>query len=283
MVSELFEDAAGRGLSDITTGMYASIGQELERGGKLIRDNVDEVIRNNILFASRRVTQIDEQYFIDALKDAHIRGLTTGARNLFVSIDDKLITSLYSRITQSGYTYAESIWYASMDYQDQMRQVIQLGLSQGRDFIKIAGDLNVYTKDGKLKLFKRIGKLQRGTQEFKKRIRTQVDYRSLRILRSELYASLQDASKLSGYYNPGCNGLYDWYKTIAEDFDCPCPEYEAGSPYELNNVPSYPHPNCSCIVRPRLRDRKEFVNDLVSWKNGAQIDYLNNWSNLIAA
>ena len=32
-----------------------------------------------------------------------------------------------------------------------------------------------------------------------------------------------------------------------------------------------------CVIRPRLRDRGEFVADLKRWAQGEDVDYLDAW------
>jgi hypothetical protein len=266
------------GLSDLTTGSWANIQRQLEVAAGRIRDDVEKITTSRILSSGKRVTAIDEKYFISAIDDSGALISKVGVRNLFVSIDERMLTSLITRIYQDGYNFSERIWRAGLDYQVQMKRVIDLGLSQGRDIIDIARDLEVYVRTDKKTVLKRIGDLKRGTAEFAKRIRKNVDYNAVRILRSELYASMQDAAKFSGQFNPGASGWYDWFKTIIEDFDCVCPENEAGSPYRLDDVPGYPHSNCACIIRPRLRDRRQFVDDLSRWSEGESVGYLDDWN-----
>jgi hypothetical protein len=174
------------------------------------------------------------------------------------------------------------VWRAGQYYQTQIKNVISAGLAQGRDIIKIAKDIQIYTADGKIALVKRFGPgLIRGSKAFINRIGNRIDYRALRLIRSEMNMSLQDAGKEQGRVNPACTQLWDWVRGGSQHWNCICPELAANSPYEYNAVPGYPHPNCICQVRPRLMNHAEFVNDLSFWANGQQVPYLDNWYNNI--
>jgi hypothetical protein len=49
---------------------------------------------------------------------------------------------------------------------------------------------------------------------------------------------------------------------------CGCEELATGGPYTKDTIPPYPHPNCDCMVRPRLKDHKEFMRDLKDYVKG---------------
>ena len=181
----------------------------------------------------------------------------------------------FNRIYADGYTYSQRIWNVGIEYQNDIKRLISTDLALNRDLVETAKDLQAYVK-GKPQLAKRWGDLIEGNKALFRRLRN-VDYRALRLVRSELYASLQSVSALSGAVNPGCSGWYDWIRQSTIDWGCNCPDNAAGSPYMLNDLPGYDHPNCYCIIRPRLRNRKGFVNDLTNWSNGASVDYIDDW------
>ena len=92
---------------------------------------------------------------------------------------------------------------------------------------------------------KRYGKLERGTAEYARRIPRSVDYRALRIVRSELYASLKEVGIENGKANPSALDKFDWVMQSGRaDWDCDCPDLAAGSPYTAAQFPAQPHPNC---------------------------------------
>jgi hypothetical protein len=198
---------------------------------------------------------------------------------MVAGVNRKLVESLVTRLWSDGYTFSERCWNLRADWLERIRMTVAAGIAQGRDPVKIAKDIQAYTADGKVALIQRWGKLERGAAEFAKRIPGRVDWRASRLVRSELHASLQDAGIAAGEINPGATGEYDWVLSPGrESWPCECENLAAGGPYKADQVPTYPHPHCGCSVRPRLRDRKEFVADLRrKFIHGESVPYLDEW------
>jgi hypothetical protein len=188
-----------------------------------------------------------------------------------------------TRLWSDGYTFSERIWGTGDiglkgDWLERMKMTVAAGIAQGRDPVKIAKDIQVYTADGKIALSQRWGGLARGTAEFAKRIPGRLDWRAQRLVRSELGASLQNASVMAGEANPGADGLYDWVLSIGRrHWDCECESLAEGGPYTAETIPTYPHSNCGCWTRPHLREMTGFLADLKSWAHGGSVDYLDEW------
>jgi hypothetical protein len=271
------------GHAALTTESWDAITRELEKGAALIRAALEketpELIRKSIYVTS----DIQTDYLKDAvlLAGATDRIGIAAIDTIYRSVNDLLVRSLVTRVWQDGYKFSDRVWKVGSNYTEQIKLVISSGLAQGRDPVKIARDIQVYTRDGKISLVNRYGPtLERGTKEFMKRIGNRIDSRALRLVRSELYASLQDASKEQGHINPGCTDMYDWVmESGRQHWDCECPELADGSPYEYSQVPGFPHPHCRCMVVPRLRSNREFQADLKAWVNGESVDYLDRWEN----
>lgn len=311
-VAALLADAEMRNLSQLTIDSFRSLLQMLSKSQKTIADQLafeqavnqkiityipdwpiidqrvyaasqalvtelTELVPGTVRAGNQIITDIHQNYLIDITGLSGGRITAAGLQNMFNGVNDFLVSSIANRIWQDGYTFSSRVWNAGLVYQDDIKRIVLSGLAQGRDVIEIAADLNVYVKSGSKGLIKRYGLLERGTAAFARRIRRYVYYPSLRIIRSELYASLQQNSVLMGQINPATNGLFDWIRANHEDFGCSCPDYAENSPYRLEDVPSYPHPNCLCRIQPRLRDTREFQEDLINWVNGAQVDYLDRW------
>jgi hypothetical protein len=153
------------------------------------------------------------------------------------------------------------------------------GLVENRDVLDIAKDLNVYVNEGYQKLMNRYGGLIRGTAAFRNRIRQKIYYPSLRLVRSELYAGLHSNVIYSAKINPACSGMIKWVRHTTEDWGCRCPEYESNSPYKIDQVPGYSHPNCLCTLEPVLINQEQFIKDMTAWGNGENVPYIENWYN----
>jgi hypothetical protein len=96
-----------------------------------------------------------------------------------------------------------------------------------------------------------------------------VDYRAMRLYRSEIHRNLQEAAVEEGEDNPACTGEYDWILMPGRGvWQCDCPELAAGGPYTRETIPDYPHPNCDCMVEPRLKDAGDLIDELRAYARG---------------
>ncbi len=276
-VSALVRTASPHGLEDVSSSIYGSLQRQLEKSAQDVFDTL-----NNTLPSTTRTTldisaKIHTQYIDDALKVAGSSITKTAITEAYSAVNDGLVKDLISRISQKGYTFTERIWNTANDLPAQLNRVVSAGLAQNRDVLKIAKDISVYTNDGKTALIKRYGKLKRGTLQFSARISDKIDYRALRLVRSELYMSLQNSSVEQAKANPAADGEFDWVLTSGGDHSCKCADLASGSPYGEHEVPVYPHPNCRCTIRPRLMDREKFNTDLKRWVGGESVPYIDDW------
>lgn len=295
------EDA---GLSDLTSAAWRQISAQLEAGAQIIGEAAEGEIPASLSKAYKGYLDADVEYIADAAKQAGSLLITdTGIRNIGVGIDFRLLQAQATRLYSDGYNFSERIWNnlgpdglptgVYGDYQYRIKNLILTGQAQGRDVIKIADDIQVYIARGKDHVFKegRYGKLIPGTGEFKKRISRRVDWRALRLVRSELNASLQQAGVLEGIMNPASRDLYDWVKTPGNPIDpdgsrnvsgMRCIDLMEFNPYTSDTVPEYQHANCSCSVVPVLMNQKDFVDDLKNWEpNSGNVSYLDDWYNSV--
>ena len=289
-------------LSDITSKSWIQINNELIAGADIISNAAEETIPLRISQSYQGYLGVDVQYMSDAVERAGIGFITKeGLKNIGVGVDIRLLSAQASRVFSEGYTFSQRIWNdfnpdglpigVHGDYQYRMKNLILTGEAQGRDVIDIADDIQVYVARGKDAVFRegRYGKLQPGTYEFRRRISKRIDWRALRLVRSELNASMQQAGVLEGLVNPAALDLYNWVKTRGNPIDPDgsrnasgfrCIDLEEFNPYQRDDVPGYQHPNCSCHVRPVLRDGNEFLSDLKRWTPGSgNIKYLDDWYN----
>jgi hypothetical protein len=258
---------------------WSTINDQIIKGSYSIMQKLNMVVPDTLKSAAQITQGINEDYLIGIGDLTNGKITETGIINMFIAVNDKLISNIASRVFQDGYSYSQRIWGVGNLFDDDIKRIVISGLAQGRDAIEIAKDLDIYVNKGYHVLMKRYGALKGGTAAFARRIRKQVYYPSLRIIRSEMYAGLQDNARYMGMINPAASGLYDWIRNSTENFNCVCPDNAAGSPYTVNEIPGYAHPNCLCTIRPRLRDSRQFWSDIKEWANGAQVGYLDNWYN----
>lgn len=281
-----------RGLSRLTAERWAVMAANLKDAADMVASGTEREAKALIARTAPLFPEIDSALIWDAAKAAGAtdRITKTGLGRMVAGVNKDVMQSLVSRMWKDGYKFSDRVWSDILDdagrplsvrgsWQDSVRMTIAAGIAQGRDPAKIAKDIQAYTSGGKIALSKRWGALERGTSEFAKRLPGRIDWRAQRLVRSELYASLQDASLAAGSRNPANDGLFDWVLSGGrQHWDCECASLAAGSPYKKENVPTYPHPNCLCWLRPHLMDIKEFVSDLARWAKGETVDYLDTWN-----
>lgn len=278
-VAKRVREATLSGKSEITIESRTIIEAELQRGAATIASALEEQTPDLVQKGYEAIYQIDEDYLMSALKEAGVTRIAVGDLQAYGSaVNHRLVTSMVNRVWQDGYTFSERVWGPANAYQDAIKNLIAGGLAQGRDPAKIASDVTAYLRDGLDVIPGRWGDLEPGTREYLRRIPKNVDYRAVTLVRSELYASLQEAGREEGFVNPAAIGMYNWVlEPGSRPADDPCPEIADNSPYTLEALPGYPHPRCRCHVYPILRDRREFLSDLKTWANGEPVDYLDEW------
>jgi hypothetical protein len=159
------------------------------------------------------------------------------------------------------YSLSKSVWNVVTYTEDKIMDVVWGGISQGRDVRSVAADLMAYLKGGPDIVKGRWGKLKPGekvlkgghwqyatkeARQYAKRLGSKgVDYRVMRLYRSEIHRNQQEAAVEEGEDNPACTGKYDWILVPGRGtFLCDCPELAKGGPYTKATIPPYPHPNC---------------------------------------
>lgn len=294
------------GLSSLTTEAWARIDRQLQAGADLISRSVELDIPASTSLAYSNYLDVDKKYILDAVSQSGNKLITAeGIDRMGLGVDLQLLRIQASRIYSDGYSFSSRIWSSRTvtaadglsqlptsingDFQYRIKNLILTGEAQGRDVVDIAEDIQVYIKKGKNEVFKpgRYGRLVPGTGEYKRRIPHRIDWRALRLVRSELNASLQEAGILEGVLNPASINMYNYVKTIGNPIDqdgsktnsgLRCIDLDRASPYSRADVPGYNHPNCSCHVRPVLQNQNEFVADLKAWVpgDGSSIDQWYN-------
>jgi hypothetical protein len=166
-----------------------------------------------------------------------------------------------------SYSLSKSVWDTVNATEEKILDAVHGGISQGRDIKTVAADLMKYVQGGPQVLPGRWGKLEQGTKEHARRLgKAGIDYRAMRLYRSEKYRQLQEEAVEDGESNPACTGEYDW---IVMDGKCGiCGDLGERGPYTADTIPAYPHPNCFCVVEPRLKDDDEFIRQLRDYVRG---------------
>ncbi len=265
------------GLTTPTAKAYVAFQKTLKTAAEKIAAELEGTIPSAAKGAAEKTSDIQVAHLSDAAKIAGANITKAGIKELYFGVNDAVVRDLVNRISKKGYTFSTRIWNTAADFPEQMNRVVAAGVAQGRDVLDIAADITSYVRDGKPALIQRYGKLKRGTAEFTRRISDDVSWKALRLVRSELYMSLQNASVAQGKATPAASGKYDWVLSGGGQHSCGCPTLADNSPYSQSRIPSYPHPNCRCTVTPRLRDGTKFNADLKRWAEGENVGYIDQW------
>lgn len=276
---------SGRGNS-LTAESIRQLEKLLRQEGVKISKTTEDSIINGINDNADITNESHIEYIKDALNLSGIQNIKID--RMYAAINKILIEITYARTNQNGYNFSQSIWgfsgnevlnskpSLSQYWQEDIKNIIQIGFSQNRDILQIAKDITYYAANGKIKLMKRYGNLLIGSGKYARRIPKNIDYRAIRIARSELYNSIQEAAKIQGKYNPAITE-YIWNLTSGAIHECVCPDLAADSPYTEYTLPDYPHPNCLCYITHMVKSRDEFVDDLIAWENGLNVPYIDSW------
>jgi hypothetical protein len=277
-------DSLERGLSSLTVERWRVLAAKLFDAADSVASGTESVTRALISDAGSLFPEVDAEFVLSAARFAGASKITKQGLGRIVSgINSRVVESLTTRLWSDGYTFSDRVWGGEGvgvrgDWLERIKMTVAAGIAQGRDPVKIAKDIQAYTADGKVALGQRWGSLERGTSEFSKRIPGRLDWRAQRLVRSELSASLQDSAVLAGESNPAGDGEYDWVLSLGRlHWACECESLAASGPYKADAVPTYPHSNCGCTIRPHLREMAGFLSDLKSWARGGSVDYLDAW------
>ncbi len=267
------------GLTTPTAKAYVAFQGELKKAAEAIAGEIEKITPVTVKKAADATAEVHVKYLGEAVEtaEAGAKVAKSGIKNLYVGVNDRVVRDLVSRTSRSGYTFSKSVWRTAGDFPVQMNRVIEAGIAQGRDAIDIARDITAYVNDGKTAMIKRYGKLKRGVYGFAQRISDDVSWQALRLVRSELYMSLQNASVAQGKATCAADGKYDWVLSSGGQHKCVCGTLADNSPYGESRIPGYPHPNCRCTITPRLRDEKKFNADLKRWVEGEKVSHIDTW------
>ena len=285
-------EIAGKGESATAEAM-----RQLESSLRRTGIEIANVTENSTIDTIQNLPNLSNKthitYIDDALKLSAIDKIDMRIINgMYSHINRTLIDLTYSRLWQDGYTFSNRVWGfvgsdtqpylpgLAPDYIENIKNVINTGFAQGRDVFQIAKDLNIYVKDGKVSLMKRYGELVRGTKKFANRIPKMIDWRSIRLARSELYISIRETTLMQGRFNPAVRNndrAYNWNLTSGVVHCERCLRDAEYSPYTESDLPPFEHSNCLCYITINPMPRDQFVQDLKDWGSGQGVPYLDQW------
>jgi len=229
--------------------------QAILEGSRAIGDAMREHIPALLTTAAAGYVAIETAFVADAFSDMTSLVTKDGIEKMFAkvareTVQRSLNMPFYTRnkagvMVSDGLVFWSRVPNISKEFGDDVVNLVRAAINEGRDLGKIAADINKYVKDGKTGTIHRWGEvIEPDSKRLLRRVPEQVDYRALRLARSELGRGLQETAKANGPNNPGGSGWYDWVRINVIDWGCACPSNAANGPYQVDNIPQYDHPNC---------------------------------------
>jgi len=261
------------------------VDQAILEGSQAIGDAMREHIPALLTEAAAGYVAIETTFVSDAFRDLTSRVTKDGIEKMFAKVARETVQkALNLPLAADGQIFWSRVPNIAKQFGPDMVNFVRAGINEGRDLGQIAKDVTEYTAKGKIKSAARWGEnLKPGSKRFLARCPESIDYRALRLARSELGRGLQETAKANGPNNPGGLGLYDWVRINAIDWHCNCPNNAMGSPYTLEETaeyhayPPYDHPNDMCICRQRMKDGNDFRRELEAWTRGEPNADLDRW------
>lgn len=174
---------------------------------------------------------------------------------------------------RADYSLSSSIWDAVDDFSSKILQIIAAELAAGTDPVKVARLVEQYLAGGPSVVLGRWEQLGIGTREYRARLGTKgADYRTQRLVRTELYRARRDADIQSGAMNPGTTGMYDWNLSSTSTHCSICEDNAANGPYteaRIRELQDESHPNDACYISPVMKDHDTFIAQLRDYSHGA--------------
>ena len=254
----------------IDTGRKKVIKRTFDIDRKYVEDAFREAGRPIDLEAvfDRQAGKIDKLYQIKNYSPYH------SVKNSFL---------VYNR---AKYGLSPKIWASIDDFSDKILTIVEADLKAGIDPVETAKRLEMYIKEseGYLKVQGKWGKLHVGKADYIHRLgKGGADYRSQRVVRTEMYTARRDADIEAGRMNPGATDMFNWMLGPTSDDVCDiCSGWASGGPYTAEQIQSMQdesHPNCFCLVQPVLKDREEFMAELKAYIDGDD-NAIADWASL---
>jgi hypothetical protein len=184
-------------------------------------------------------------------------------------INRKAVEALHARTWSDGLNISDRIWNIKEGTKENLVDFLKLSQAEGRSAVDIARDLNNYVKGGRKTISPALAA--------KKRFPKNLDYRALRIARTEYTQSFMEGVYASGQVSPSYKGI-KWLLSDAHPEPDVC-DPMAGKVYKQGNEPAIPHPNCMCHqVAVHNETIEQFADRVNKWRNNpASQPDLEHW------
>jgi len=195
-------------------------------------------------------------------------------QNVFGSVQEDVIKAMWNRRV-GGLYLSDRIWNITGDTTEAIGRILTAGIAENMDPVDIARALTKYVKEGSGTLVKDYPNMMK---RMGRRLPKDLNYESLRLVRTELSAAHGDATLKSATYNPACRGVKWVLSSEHPEYDI-CDELAYADQgfgpgvYRVEDAPPMPaHPNCLCFFTEVVEDPNAFVQRLERFRDNPDSD-----------
>ena len=217
-----------------------------------------------------------KQVSIDVLKEAGVDTVPF-IKSMEFSRKRAIQTS-FARSHEDGLKLSERIWNIGQHNKKIMSDIVRAGA--GEDVVTVARSLESYVKKGKTSIAANYPNM---IKRMESRIPANLDYKALRLARTELTAAYGEGVIASAKATPVVKYV-KWVISSSHPRKDICDTNATGGPngngiYEAMSCPIYPaHPNCICTLQPAPENTTVVVDKLKAWlKNPQSQPEIEEW------
>ena len=190
----------------------------------------------------------------------------------------RAIQTSFARSHEDGLKLSERIWNIGQHNKKIMSDIVRAGA--GEDVVTVARSLESYVKKGKTSIAANYPNM---IKRMESRIPANLDYKALRLARTELTAAYGEGVIASAKATPVVKYV-KWVISSSHPHKDICDTNANGGPngngiYEAMSCPIYPaHPNCICTLQPAPENTTVVVDKLKAWlKNPQSQPEIEEW------
>lgn len=201
----------------------------------------------------------------------------------FASVNQWATLAQWSR-TANGLTLSERIWSTAATFRQDLKALIDMSVASGLGAKDTAVLIDKLAREGGCQLKRTVlADYPNAAERFGKYYDGQLNWEALRLARTEIQVSANEAAVIAGRLTPGYVGSR-WMLSDAHPETDICDDYAEADDYGLGpggyaagHEMVYAHPNCLCYNVPIMMDREQFVDNLVRWQRGESWPDMDDW------
>lgn len=278
-IAELYIASINRIIQELKKGENKNLKYLLEVIAKDV-DQFNQDLAKAIKFVVENGTE-NGMYFIKQVSIDVLKGAGVDTVPFIKSMEfsrKRAIQTSFARSHEDGLKLSERIWNIGQHNKKIMSDIVRAGA--GEDVVTVARSLESYVKKGKTSIAANYPNM---IKRMESRIPANLDYKALRLARTELTAAYGEGVIASAKATPVVKYV-KWVISSSHPRKDICDTNANGGPngngiYEAMSCPIYPaHPNCICTLQPAPENTTVVVDKLKAWlKNPQSQPEIEEW------